>query len=112
MNDLTTWTLAAIEKLDRTESELREEVLKSKRTSTHQRTFSAGFSADAENEENPSLKECLLIEAKNFQELAEMEEGFVARGLQRLAKIGDRRQRMSVLFDLAQRSGAAIQATN
>jgi hypothetical protein len=89
MNDQTTWTVVQrLKRLGRTESAYGERVCKSR--------LMANRYQDAPNQEMERLD---LLEARNFKDLADIEERFVALGLRRLAEMDDLKRQMLTLLD-------------
>jgi hypothetical protein len=100
MNDQATWTIVkGLENLGRIESRHGERVSKSRLMANRYQAISARFFAYAESAPNQEMERLDLLEAKNFRDLADMEEGFVTSGLRRLVEIDRLKQQMLTLFD-------------
>jgi hypothetical protein len=95
MNDSAAWALVeSLGRLDQMESTCKEDVSKSRFLASRYRAISARRSAYAESATEPSMKQADLVEAKNFEDKAKIEEGFVAFLIQLLAKMATRKRRM------------------
>jgi hypothetical protein len=100
MNDQTTWTVVQrLKRLGRTESAYGERVCKSRLMANRYQAISARFFAYAGDAPNQEMERLDLLEARNFKDLADIEERFVALGLRRLAEMDDLKRQMLTLLD-------------
>jgi hypothetical protein len=99
MNDSRTWALVEnLSNLDQMESRRRESASKSSLMASRYRLISAVFFAHAQSAPDSTMQQLDLVEARNFKRLAEMEEGFAARGEQDLAEIANLKQQTLALL--------------
>jgi hypothetical protein len=102
MHDARTWALVEnLSNLDQMEFRRQEMASHSSLMATRYRVISAMFFAHAESATDLVLKQLDRIEARNFERLAEMEEGLAARSHQDLAEIANLKR---VTLTLLQRS--------
>ncbi len=99
MNGLMSLTLVeGVLALEQTETQYKENVSRSQRRASYNRSCSDWFSVCTKDPSHPDKRAELLV-AKEFQDRADMEEAIVESRLQSLAKIRDLKRRMLLLLE-------------
>src|SRR5882724_4381263 len=77
----------------------KNDISESRRKASRHRSISTRFSSYADAPANPEMKQIDLLVAKEFKDRADMDERFVAAGLQRLEGISDLKQHWLSLLE-------------
>jgi hypothetical protein len=88
--------------LEQTANRCREDVSKSTLMASRYRSILAKFLAYLDGDEPLELRLLDAVEVEKFSRLADLEDSLVASGLQFLARIADRRQRILSRLEEAQ----------